>query len=440
MAPTLRVPIELPNAKPLSPADPDSLFAMAAQSVNNACEVIKAPEYVRAILSQPKNELIVHFPVRRDDGSYEIFKGYRIQHNNVLGPYKGGVRYHHELSLDDVKALAMWMTMKCALMRLPFGGAKGGVKVNPRDLSPSELMRLTRRFTSALGNHIGPDHDIPAPDVGTNAQIMDWMMDTYINTHTDGAHQGMVHVVTGKSVGCGGSEGREKATGQGIFFVLAELLPELKLRIDALRYSLLGFGNVGAFTAEALSRGGAKLVAVMDHAAALVNPDGLPTGQLHQHVVQNGSIARFQSPGTREVSAEDFYRTTTDVFIPAALERMIDEQIAGWLDCKVVAEGGNGPTTPAGASILQQRGIAILPAILCNAGGVTVSYLEWVQNKMGVHWDEERVDRELHRTIVLAARRVRLAAHRHDTDLSTAAFGVAVEHIADSYLRRGIFP
>ena len=413
---------------------------MAVAAVNGACDIVKAPEYVRAILGQPKNELIVHFPVRRDDGSYEIFKGYRIQHNNILGPYKGGIRYHPDVSLDDVKALALWMTMKCALMRLPFGGAKGGVKVNTRDLSSNELMRLTRRFTSALGNHIGPDHDVPAPDVGTNAQIMDWMMDTYINTHTDGAHQGMVHVVTGKSVGCGGSEGREKATGQGICYVLSELLPEVNLKMSKLRFSLLGFGNVGAFSAQALSAEGAKLVAVMDHAAALVNADGLPTEELHQHVVRNGSIAGFRSGGTREVSPEEFYHTPTDVFIPAALERMIDEEKANWLDCRMVAEGGNGPTTPAGAEVLRRRGIVVLPAILCNAGGVTVSYLEWVQNKMGVHWDMQRVDRELHRTIVLAARRVRVAAHRYETDLSTAAFGVAVEHLTDSYLRRGIFP
>ena len=440
MTPRVRIPVELPSAKPLLPADPDSLFGMAVEAVNGACDIVKAPEYVRAILGQPKNELIVNFPVRRDDGSYEIFKGYRIQHNNILGPYKGGIRYHPEVSLDDVKALALWMTMKCALMRLPFGGAKGGVKVNTRDLSSNELMRLTRRFTSALGNHIGPDHDIPAPDVGTNAQIMDWMMDTYINTHTDGAHQGMVHVVTGKSVGCGGSEGREKATGQGICYVLSELLPEVNLKMSKLRFSLLGFDNVGAFTARALSAEGAKLIAAMDHAAALVNPDGLPIEELHQHVIDHGSLAGFKSAGTREVSPEEFYRTPTDVFIPAALERMIDEQKANWLDCRMVAEGGNGPTTPRGAEVLQRRGIVVLPAILCNAGGVTVSYLEWVQNKMGVHWDLQRVDHELHRTIVLAARRVRVAAHRYEVDLSRAAFGVAVEHLTDTYLRRGIFP
>ncbi len=438
--PMQRVPVELPGAKALAPADPGSLFAMAVAAVNSACDIVKAPEYVKAILSQPKNELIVNFPVRRDDGRYEIFKGYRIQHNNILGPYKGGVRYHPEVSLDDVKALALWMTMKCALMRLPFGGAKGGVKVNTRDLSPDELMRMTRRFTSALGNHIGPDWDIPAPDVGTNAQIMDWMMDTYINTHTDGVHHGMMQVVTGKSVRCGGSEGREKATGQGLCYVLAELLPEFKLRMEDLRFGLLGFGNVGSFTAQTLAARGAKLVAVMDHAAALVHSDGLPVGALCEHARARGSIAGFKSAGVREVSPEAFYRTPMDVFIPAAMERMIDTPQAQWLDCRVLAEGGNGPTTPAGSKILQDRGIAILPAILCNAGGVSVSYLEWVQNKAGVHWDLERVDRELQRTIVMAARRVRLAAHQHDTDLSTAAFGVAVEHLSDTYMRRGIFP
>lgn len=440
MTPTSKIPVELPGARPLLPSDPDSLFAMAVGAVNEACDVTRAPEYVRAILSQPKNELIVHFPVRRDDGTYEIFKGYRIQHNNVLGPYKGGIRYHPEVSLDDVKALALWMTMKCALMQLPFGGAKGGVKVNTRGLSSNELMRLTRRFTSALGNHIGPDHDIPAPDVGTNSQIMDWMMDTYINTHTDGAHQGMIHVVTGKSVGCGGSEGREKATGQGICYVLSELLPEVGLQMSKLRFSLLGFGNVGAYTAKTLCAEGARFIAVMDHAGALSHPDGLPTDALHQYVIEHGSIAGFKSAGTRELSPEEFYRQPTDVFIPAALERMIDEEKANWLDCKLLAEGGNGPTTPAGAEILRRRGITVLPAILCNAGGVTVSYLEWVQNKMGVHWELAQVDRELHRMIVPAARRVRDAAHRYGVDLSTAAFGVAVEHLTDSYLRRGIFP
>src|SRR6201985_3625233 len=239
-------PTQLPPTEGLDPKDPNSLFAMAVETVNRACDVLKSPEYVKAILGQPKTELIVNFPVRMDDGHFKVFKGYRIQHNNILGPYKGGIRYHPEMSLDDGKALATWMTMKCAVMRLPYGGAKGGVKVNSRELSNTELMRLTRRFTAALGDTIGPEIDIPAPDVGTNSQIMDWMMDTYINTHEGVARQGLRSVVTGKSIPCGGSEGREKATGQGIVYVLQELLPEFLINIEGMRFSVLGFGNVGS--------------------------------------------------------------------------------------------------------------------------------------------------------------------------------------------------
>src|SRR4051795_2155352 len=250
-------PTTLPPTEALPPKDPESLFAMAVESVNRACDVLKAPEYVKAILGQPKSELIVNFPVQMDDGHYKIFKGYRIQHNNILGPYKGGIRYHPDMSLDDGKALATWMTMKTALMRLPYGGSKGGVKVNPRELSNNELMRLTRRFTAALGDTIGPDYDIPAPDVGTNSQIMDWIMDTYLNTHEGVERQNLRHVVTGKSIACGGSEGREKATGQGIVFVLQELLPEFLVDIRNMRFSVLGYGNVASNTAILLQSLGA---------------------------------------------------------------------------------------------------------------------------------------------------------------------------------------
>lgn len=429
----------LPGAEPLAPQDPNSLFAMAVENVNAASAISGVPEYVQAILSQPKTELIVHFPVRMDDGRYRIFKGYRIQHNNVLGPYKGGIRYHPELSLDDVKALALWMTMKCALMRLPFGGAKGGVRIDPRSVSSGELMRITRRFTAALGANIGPEFDIPAPDVGTNAQVMDWMMDTYLNTHGQNG-QGLRHVVTGKSIACGGSEGREKATGQGLCHVLIELLPEFKIKPSQMTVSLLGFGNVAGYAASLLAGAGATIRAVMDHAGALGADAGLPVAALRDHVARQGSVAGFVAPGVRQLTREEFYRTPVDVFIPAALERMVDEQVAEWLDCRIVAEGGNGPTTPAAAAILRRRNITLLPAILCNAGGVTVSYLEWVQNKTGVHWDERRVDEQLRKTITLAARRVRLTAHSLETDMCTAAFCVALEYISRSYQQRGIFP
>jgi glutamate dehydrogenase (NAD(P)+) len=442
---------EFPPAEGMIPSDRDSLFAMAVESVNRACAVLKAPEYVRAILGQPKNELIVNFPVQMDTGTYKLFTGYRIQHNNILGPYKGGIRYHPDMSLDDAKALALWMTMKCALMRLPFGGAKGGVKVNPRDLSRNELMRLTRRFTSALGDTIGPEHDIAAPDVGTNSQIMDWIMDTYLNTHEGAAKQALRGVVTGKSLPCGGSEGREKATGQGIAYVLQELLPEFLIDIPAMRFSLLGFGNVGSHTAILLQNLGAKLTAVMDHTGALRARDAdgrIDAVALAQHVANAGSLQGYpahselstQYSELESVDADTFYKTPVDVFIPAALERMITQKVADQLNCRVLAEGGNGPCTPEADALLQFRNIAVLPAILCNAGGVTVSYLEWVQNRAGVRWELRRVDAELKKTIVNAARRVRLAAHQYAIDLKTAAYAVALDHLVKAYLQRGIFP
>ncbi len=441
--PAVSAPSVLPPAEALEPQDPNSLFAMAVASVNRACRTLQAPEFIAAILSQPKNELIVNFPVRMDDGHYKILKGYRIQHNNILGPYKGGVRFHPDLSLDDVKALSLWMTMKCALMRLPFGGAKGGVKVDPRALSADELMRMTRRFTAALGSNIGPDYDIPAPDVGTNAQVMDWMMDTYLNTHGEHSRQGLAHVVTGKSVQCGGSEGREKATGQGICYVLLELLPEFGLQAAGLRFSVLGFGNVGSNTARLLQAEGGVLCAAMDATGAVGAADGsggMDAAQLAAHVARTGGVKNFSGAGVESLSVEQFYELNVDVFIPAALERMVDGAVAQRLSCRVVAEGGNGPLTPEAAELLLRRRIAVLPAILCNAGGVTVSYLEWVQNKTGVHWELERVDRELKKTITLAARRVRLAAHQYEVDLQTAAYCVAIEHITACYQNRGIFP
>jgi glutamate dehydrogenase (NAD(P)+) len=442
-------PVELPQTEGLEPGDNESLFAMAVASIQRACDVIKAPPFVKGILGQPKTELIVNFPVQMDDGHYKLFKGYRIQHNNILGPYKGGMRYHPEMSLDDGKALATWMTMKCACMRLPYGGAKGGVKVNPRELSNNELMRLTRRFTAALGDTIGPEHDIPAPDVNTNSQIMDWMMDTYLNTHEGLGRQNLRHVVTGKSIACGGSEGRDKATGQGIVYVLQELVPEFMITIEGMRFSVLGFGNVASHAAIILQSLGARLVGVMDHSGAIrtVHADGVIDAEdLAKWVKTHGSIKGYSTRPDKidghveDVNAETFYRTPVDVFIPAALERMINKEVAGWLNCRVLAEGGNGPCTPEAEAILSYRNIAVLPAILCNAGGVTVSYFEWVQNKSGVHWELRRVDSELKKTIVNAARRVRLAAQQYSIDMQTAAYVVAVEHVAKAYATRGIFP
>jgi len=418
--------------------DPDNLYLQTIDAVLHAAEVLELPHHVQLILAQPKNEIMVHFPVLMDDGEYRLFKGYRVQHNNALGPYKGGLRFHPHVSLDDVKSLACLMTMKCSLVRIPYGGGKGGIKCDPRSLSTDELRRVTRRFVSAIAPQIGPDYDIPAPDVGTNAQVMAWFADTYMNiTGGRDAHA----VVTGKPVDFGGSLGREKATGQGVIDVLAELLPEVGLTIKGAKASILGYGNVGSWAGKLWAERGGKITAVLDHTGGVYNEQGLDTIALDEHVKKHGGVGGFEKEGSAQsISADEFYRVKVDVFIPAALEQMITPDRANQLDCKVIAEAANAPTTPAGERILLERGVEILPAILCSAGGVTVSYFEWVQNKTHMTWDIERVDEELNRHMVLAARRTQLARHRFGVDMRTAAYIAALEQIGKVYALRGIFP
>jgi glutamate dehydrogenase (NAD(P)+) len=418
--------------------DPADLYQQVITLVLRAAEMLDLPHHLQLILAQPKNELMVHFPVRMDTGNYRLFKGYRVQHNNILGPYKGGIRYHETVGLDHVKALAVLMTMKSGLVRLPLGGAKGGVQVDPRSLSTDELMRLTRRFTSALGDNIGPDHDIPAPDVGTNAQVMAWMADTYINFTSVTRRWTGEAVVTGKPLSFGGSYGREKATGQGLVFILDELLPEMGLRHDQLSFSLVGYGNVGSWTGRLLTERGAKLRAVLDHTGAIHRETGLDAVALANYVQASGGVAGFT--GGEALSPADFYELPVDLFIPAALEQMIDVEQARRLNCKVVVEGANAPTTPHGQDILSERGIAILPAVLCNCGGVTVSYFEWKQNRQAETWDAKVVDDALRKHMFAAAQRTKLAAHRFSCDLRTAAYCAALEHIGKVYQVRGIFP
>jgi len=418
--------------------DPGDLYQQVISMVLRTAERLDVPYHLQLILAQPKNELMVHFPVKMDSGHYRLFKGYRVQHNNILGPYKGGIRYHPTVSLDHIKALAVLMTMKSALVRLPLGGAKGGVQCDPYQLSLDERMRLTRRFTSALGVNIGPNHDIPAPDVGTNAQIMAWMADTYINFNAADSRWTGQAVVTGKPLEFGGSYGREKATGQGLVFVLDELLPELGLSTQEINYSVLGYGNVGSWTARLLADRGAKLKAAADHTGAIVHDDGIDAMALAQHVLVRGGVDGY--PGAEAVPLEQFYQTPVDVFIPAALEQMIDEPIARLLRCRVVAEGANAPMIPPAERILAERGVAILPAVLCNCGGVTVSYFEWKQNRQAETWDAETVDSSLRRMMFAAAQRTKLAAHRFGCDLRTAAYCAALEHIGKLYQLRGIFP
>ncbi|MBY0112981.1 MAG: Glu/Leu/Phe/Val dehydrogenase [Phycisphaerales bacterium] len=419
------------------PQDPNNLYRQTVGSMLYAAELMGLPHKVQLILSQPKTEIMVHFPVKMDDGHYRLFKGYRVQHNNALGPYKGGLRFHHDVHLDDVKSLSFLMTMKCSLVGVPFGGGKGGVKVDPRKHSNAEMERIVRRFTVAIAHSIGPDYDIPAPDVGSNAQHMAWIADTY-SFLADVGGKDPSAVITGKPVEYGGSLGREKATGQGVVDTLVEMLPELGLKPEQCTFSVLGFGNVGSWSGKIFQGKGAKMIAVADHTGFLKNDKGIDAADLAAYVAQKGGVGGY--PKATSVSKEEFYKTKVDVFIPAALEQMIQEPEAKMINATIIAEGANAPTTPAGERILLERGIEILPAILCNAGGVTVSYFEWVQNKTFHSWELDQVDRELNKHMVRAAGKTRDARRKFSCDLRTAAYIAALERLNQAYASRGIFP
>lgn len=421
----------------LFPKDPDNLYRQTVGSMLHAADVMEMPHYLKIILAQPKNEIMVHFPVQMDDGEWQLFKGYRVQHNNALGPYKGGLRFHHDVHLDDVKSLAFLMTMKCSLVGVPYGGGKGGIKVDPRKHSAAEMERIVRRFTTAIAHNIGPDYDIPAPDVGSNAQHMAWIADTFTFLSEIGGRDASA-VITGKPVEYGGSVGRDKATGQGVVDTLVEMLPEIGLKPAKCTFSVLGFGNVGSWSARIFQAKGAKLTAVADHTGFLKNDRGIDANDLAAYVSLRGGVRGYTKAGA--CTEEEFYRSKVDVFIPAALEQMIKEREAGMLRCKVVAEGANAPTTPAGERVLQKQGIEILPAILCNAGGVTVSYFEWVQNKTFQSWDLSEVDSKLNKHMIAAAGRVREARKKYKCDLRTAAYIGALQRLMKAYEVRGIFP
>lgn len=418
--------------------DSGNLYFQTISSVLEAAEALNVPHKLKLILTQPKNEIMVHCPVQMDDGTWKLFKGYRVQHNNVLGPYKGGIRYHNEVKLDEVKTLALLMTMKCALARLPFGGAKGALKIDPRAVSKNELMKVTRRLTAALGNNIGPDYDIPAPDVGTNAQVMAWMADTYINFAESSTKVTARGVVTGKPLEFGGSAGREKATGQGLVYVLEELLPGMNMDISKLSFSLIGYGNVGSWTGRLLQAKGAQLKTVLDHTGAIFSENGIDAEALAEHVKFNGGVKGY--PYAEAISNEAFYATAVDLFIPAALEQMVDLEHAEKMNCKVLVEGANAPTTPRAERHLLDKGVEVLPAILCNAGGVTVSYFEWKQNRQSETWDEEQVDERLKKVMTRSAQRVLEMADRLDCSMRTASYAAAIEHINKVYEMRGVFP
>ena len=417
----------------------NSLFATALDQFNRGAEIIDLPDDLRSILSQPKNEIIVNFPVLMNDGSYRVFRGYRIQHSNLLGPYKGGVRFHPMVNLDEVKALASWMTWKSALCDIPFGGAKGGISFDPTALEADELERVVRRFTHALGTNIGPDHDIPAPDLGSNAQSMVWMMDTYANSTGATERQNVKRIVTGKTLETGGSPGREKATGQGVVFCLQHWADEVGFDLVGATVSIQGFGNVGSATGRILQVHGARLVAVADHAGAITDEDGIDAFELADWVREHGSVAGF--PKAMWIDDEDFWSVPADILVPAALENQVTAANVGRIQARVVVEAANGPTTLEAEKILEQRGIEVLPDILVNAGGVVVSYFEWLQNRSAQRWDLEDVDFKLREILWKACDEV--VDIRSELEIASrrdAAYAVALRRLQVVYEQRGIFP
>lgn len=431
-------PASTATATPIAVEGFENLYLMAASQFVRAADTMKLPADMRTILAQPKNEIVVNFPVKMDDGTMHLLKGYRIQHNNILGCYKGGIRYHPQVNQDEVKALASWMTWKCSLAGLPFGGGKGGIQIDPSKYSQAELERITRRFTHSLGSNIGPDFDVPAPDVGTNSQTMVWMMDTYINTFGVAHKNVSRHVVTGKSLAAGGSEGRDEATGRGVVYTIVAWAAEKKFDLNGATFTVQGFGNVGSFAAKILqSEYGAKLIAVQDHTGALADPKGIDAEALAKHVTEKKGVAGYAAP---VIDREAFWRVKADIIIPAALEAQITSKNAAYIDCKVIAEGANGPTTPAADKIFIDKGIDMIPDILCNSGGVIVSFFEWTQNRRGESWYLDEVRAKLKRRITDAYDRVAAAKLKHKTDRRNAAMITAIERVVTSYKERGIFP
>jgi glutamate dehydrogenase (NAD(P)+) len=418
--------------------DRGNLFEIASKQFEKAFEAVDLDPDVREILRQPKNELIINFPVRLDDGRYHMFKGYRVQHNNLMGPFKGGLRYHHEANLDEMKALAAWMTYKCALHDIPFGGAKGGIKFNPREHSQDELQRITRRFTHALGSNIGPEWDIPAPDVGTNDRIMVWMMDTFMNVVGYLDKNAVRRVVTGKTIASGGSYGRQEATGMGLVHCISEWAHDENFSLDGCSFTVQGFGNVGMHCARLLAKKGAVMVGCGDWKGYIANPEGINPHKLGEWVAETGSVANYRAAGP--VTRDQFFALETDIFIPAALELEVGEAEAKALRCKLVAEGANGPTYPEADDVFEKRGIHVIPDILANSGGVVVSYYEWLQNKRSERWDHADVLQRLERRMRRTYAAVRQTASQRGFDWRTACYALGLERLQQCYIERGIFP
>ncbi len=411
-------------------------FEIAKKQIDIAAEKIGLDLNLAKYLKRVERALIVTIPVRMDDGSIEIFEGYRVHHSTVRGPGKGGIRYSPEVNLDEVKALATWMTWKCSLLGLPLGGAKGGVCVDPRKLSKNELERLTRRYTSEIINIIGPDIDIPAPDVNTNAQVMAWIMDTY----SMNKGRSIPGVVTGKPIEIGGSVGREPATGMGLFFVLEALCEKLSIDLKSQNIVIQGSGNVGGTIAGLLYNEGCKVMAISDISGALYFSEGLEINKLLEWTQQGKYLKDYKDKRYKLITNEELLALECDILIPAALENQITYKNADNIKCKIILEGANGPVTPEADRILFEKGIRVLPDILANAGGVCVSYFEYVQDIRAYFWELDRINKELKKIILRAFEEVYMLSKERKISLRTAAYIIAVSRIARAIELRGIFP
>jgi len=416
-----------------------SMYDNVMEQFNKTADAIDLNSDIRKILSITNNEIIIHFPVKMDNGKVEVFTGYRVQHNNALGPYKGGLRYHPTVDVDDAKALAMWMTWKTSLAGLPYGGAKGGIQIDPRNYSLSELERITRRFTYALGENIGPELDIPAPDVNTNEQTMAWIADTYMSTKAPSERSNNKHVVTGKPVGSGGLEGRDRATGFGVFLTLKLLFESKKETLNGKKFIVQGFGNVGYWVSKFLVNEGAILLAVQDAHATIIKESGISVNDLFEHSKpRKGSIQGFS--GAEEMAPSEFFGLDCDIVIPAALGNQITAANAFEIKAKVIAEGANGPIDNEGERILLDNNVTIIPDILCNSGGVIGSYFEWLQNRNGELWPLEEVMAKIEKKMSENFNKVQNTVTEHETDWRTAAYILAIKRIETAYVQRGIFP
>jgi glutamate dehydrogenase (NAD(P)+) len=418
-------------SEPLRDEDP---FRIAQQQFDEAAEHLGLDNGMREILRSINRELTVNFPVFMDDGSLRVFTGYRVQHNLARGPAKEGIRYHPQVTLNEVRGLAMWMTWKCAVVNIPYGGAKGGVQCHPKVMSLKELERLTRRYTTEISILLGPESDIPAPDVYTNARIMGWMMDTY------SMHKGysVPGVVTGKPLSIGGSVGRADATGRGCVDVITAAAPHHGLTLDGATVAVQGFGNAGTAAAHILAERGYKIIAVSDSQGGVFNARGLDIPALLKHKQETGSVKDFLS--SEPVTSEESLEVACDILVPAALENQITQRNAPRIRAKIIAEATNGPTTPDADKILEDRGIFILPDILANAGGVVVSYFEWVQNLQSLFWKEAQVHAQLQEIMESSFHAVRDMANRHRVSMRTGARILAIQRVVQATHDRGVYP